>query len=276
MMMPAAAPAQEAAEAEGAEVIEIPGGSGEQADQAASEPPSTEQLERAVSQRTEVNKGSIASQSRVETLSDETDELLTRYRGVLRQIESLRTYRSQMDEMIESQETELSALGRQLDQIELVSRDVTPLMLKMIHALEKFVSLDIPFLEKERMERVADLGQLMRRADVTEAEKYRTIMEAYQIENEYGRTIEAYRSTLVQGGKETTVDFLRIGRIALVYQTLDGSEAGAWSQATRAWEPLDGSYRNSIRDGLRIARKQAAPDMIRIPLPSAVRVEGSI
>jgi hypothetical protein len=275
-MMPSAAPAQEAAEAEGAEVIEIPGGSGEQADQAASEPPSTEPLERAVSQRTEVNTGSIASQSRVETLSDEADELLTRYRGVLRQIESLRTYRSQMDEMIESQESELSSLRRELDQIELVSRDVTPLMLKMIHALEKFVSLDIPFLEKERTERVAELSQLMRRADVTEAEKYRAIMEAYQIENEYGRTIEAYRSTLAQGGKETTVDFLRIGRIALVYQTLDGMEAGAWSQATRTWEPLDGSYRNSIRDGLRIARKQAAPDMIRIPLPSAVRVEGSI
>jgi hypothetical protein len=275
-MMPAAAPAQEAAEAEGAEVIEIPGGTGEQADAAASEPPSTEQLERAISQRTEVTTGSIASQSRVETLSDEADELSTRYRGVLRQIESLRTYRSQMDEMIESQESELSSLRRELDQIELVSRDVTPLMLKMIHALEKFVSLDIPFLEKERMERIADLGQLMRRADVTEAEKYREIMEAYQIENEYGRTIEAYRSTLVQGGKETTVDFLRIGRIALVYQTLDGSEAGAWSQATRTWETLDGSYRTPIRDGLRIARKQAAPDMIRIPLPLAVRVEGAI
>jgi len=236
----------------------------------------TAPLKRAVSGRMAENEGVMASQKRVEQLSDEADELLTRYRGVLRQTESMRTYRSQMDELIASQEEELASLHGQLDQIELVSRDVTPLMLKMIHALDKFVKLDVPFLEEERTERIAELRQLMRRADVTESEKYRSIMEAYQIENEYGRTIEAYRSTLERDGKEITVDYLRVGRIALVYQTLDGGEAGAWSQASRSWEPLDSGYRNAIRDGLRIARKQAAPDMIRIPLPAAEKVEGAI
>lgn len=235
-----------------------------------------EALREAVAGQMAENEATVASQKRVEQLSDQTDELLTRYRGVLRQIESLRTYRSQMDEMILSQEEELSALHEQLDSIELVSRDVTPLMLKMIHALEKFVGLDVPFLVEERAERIADLRELMRRADVTESEKYRSIMEAYQIENEYGRTIEAYRSTLERDGKEITVDFLRIGRIALVYQTLDGAEAGAWSQSTRSWEPLDRGYRTAIRDGLRIARKQAAPDMIRIPLPAAEEAEGAL
>jgi hypothetical protein len=93
-------------------------------------------------------------------------------------------------------------------------------------------------------------------------------MEAYQIENEYGRTIEAYRSTLAQGDKEITVDFLRVGRIALIYQSLDEAQAGAWSQESRSWEPLDGSFRSAIRDGLRIARKQIAPDLIRLPLPA--------
>jgi hypothetical protein len=113
----------------------------------------------------------------------------------------------------------------------------------------------------------------MHRADVTESEKYRNIMEAYQIENEYGRTIEAYRSTLAQDDKEVTVDFLRVGRIALIYQTLDESEAGVWNQQTRSWEPLDRSFRSAIRDGLRIARKQSAPDLIRLPLLAPKRGE---
>jgi hypothetical protein len=99
-------------------------------------------------------------------------------------------------------------------------------------------------------------------------------MEAYQIENEYGRTIEAYRSMLERGDREVNVDFLRFGRIALIYQTLDGSEAGVWNQETRSWEPLDASYRTAIRHGLRIARKQAAPDMIRLPLPPAEEEQG--
>ena len=74
-------------------------------------------------------------------------------------------------------------------------------------------------------------------------------------------------------GKKITVDFLRFGRIALLYQTLDGMEAGVWDQANRTWEPLDTSYRSAIREGLRIARKQAAPDLIRLPLPAASDAE---
>jgi hypothetical protein len=101
-------------------------------------------------------------------------------------------------------------------------------------------------------------------------------MEAYQIENEYGRTIEAYRSTLERGDREVTVDFLRVGRIALVYQTLDEADAGAWDQETRSWVPLDSSYRSAIRQGLRIARKQAAPDLIRLPLPPPESAKGAL
>jgi hypothetical protein len=141
-------------------------------------------------------------------------------------------------------------------------------MLRMIAALEAFVKLDVPFLIQERTLRLESLQEMMVRSDVTNAEKYRRIMEAYQIENEYGRTIEAYRSTIEREGRESKVDFLRFGRIALVYQSLDGSEAGVWDQETRDWLPLDAGYRTAIRQGLRIARKQAAPDLIRLPLPA--------
>jgi hypothetical protein len=100
-------------------------------------------------------------------------------------------------------------------------------------------------------------------------------MEAYQIENEYGRTIESYRGAVELAGRETTVDFLRFGRIALVYQSLDQADAGVWNQETRSWDRLDSSYRSAIRQGLRIARKQAAPDLIRLPLPVATSPGGA-
>jgi len=226
----------------------------------------TETLDDAAEMRGQANSELSEVQGRIEALSDATDDLLTQYQSALRQHESLLTYNSQLEALIAAQEVERASLVEQTDQVELVSRDVTPLMLRMIDALTAFVSLDVPFLEEERSERILDLQKLMHRADVTEAEKYRHIMEAYQIENEYGRTIEAYRSTLAQDDKEVTVDFLRVGRIALIYQTLDESEAGVWNQQTRSWEPLDRSFRSAIRDGLRIARKQSAPDLIRLPL----------
>jgi hypothetical protein len=146
---------------------------------------------------------------------------------------------------------------------------VTPLMLAMVDAIETFVDRDVPFLLDERRDRVGRLRELMDRADVTNAEKYRRIMEAYQIENDFGRTIEAYRGSLEGGAETRTVNFLRIGRVTLLYQTLDGTEVGAWNKDNAAWEVLDGSYRPAVRQGLRIARKQAAPDLLRLPVPAA-------
>jgi hypothetical protein len=106
----------------------------------------------------------------------------------------------------------------------------------------------------------------MERADVTNAEKYRRILEAYQIENDYGRTIESYKGELETGGETRTVNYLRIGRVALIYQTLDEKEAGAWIKEKGEWLELPNTYRTALRKGFRIARKQAAPDLLRVPI----------
>jgi hypothetical protein len=211
-------------------------------------------LAQAVDARTSGNKEGVESQRRIDTLSEETDKMLTEYRATLKQIDALRIYNGQMEQLIASQDIEMASLRRQIDDVEVVGRGVTPLMLKMIDALDAFVALDV------------NLRDLMGRADVTNSEKYRRILEAYQIENDYGRTIEAYRGTLADG---RTVDFLRVGRIALVYQSLGADEAAVWDQAGGRWIELDRSYRTAIKQGLRIARKQAAPDLIRLPLPAA-------
>ena len=225
-----------------------------------------DELSEAWQVRREGNVEGVASQERIDALSEETDSLFTRYSNALRQTDALRDYNRQMRELIRSQEGELASLREQVDQVEVVGRSVVPLMNRMIDALEAFVDLDIPFLIEERRKRVEDLRRMMPRSDVTNSEKFRQIMEAYLIENEYGRTIEAYRGALPRGDGEITVDFLRFGRIALVYQTLDESEAGVWRRDTGDWEPLDASHRGAIREGLRIARKQIPPDLMRLPI----------
>ena len=223
-------------------------------------------LAQAVEARTSGNVEGVESQGRIDALSEETDKMLAEYRTRLKQIDALRVYNRSMEQLIASQDIEMASLRRQIDDVELVGRGVTPLMLKMIDSLDAFVALDVPFLKEERSGRLANLRDLMGRADVTNSEKYRRLLEAYQIENDYGRTIEAYRGTLPDG---RTVDFLRMGRIALVYQSLDADEAAVWDQAGGQWIELDSSYRTAIKQGLRIARKQAAPDLIRLPLPAA-------
>jgi hypothetical protein len=220
------------------------------------------------------NDAGAANQEKIDELSDQTSALVAEYRTKLKQIDAIDLYNLQMQDLVAAQHQELESLQDQLHRVDRVGRNVTPLMLRMIDSIDRFVRLDVPFLLEERMERIAELTRTMKRADVTGAEKFRQIMEAYQVENEYGRTIEAYRAGLERDGREMTVDFLRFGRIALVYQFLDESEAGVWSQETRSWVPLDSNHRSAIRSGLRIARKQAAPDLIKLPLASPAALSG--
>jgi len=114
---------------------------------------------------------------------------------------------------------------------------------------------------EERTNRVAQLKEMMGRADVSTSEKYRRIVEAYQIEMEFGRTIESYQGKV----DEKTVDFLRAGRVSLMYQTLDGKETGYWDKTAKKWVK-DDDYTDAVRAGLKVAKKQAAPDFISVAI----------
>ena len=227
-----------------------------------------QQLDPPLDARVEANEAGAESQERVEAISTATDSLIAEFRLTNKKIESLKIFNRQLGQVIDSQNEELASLQEQIDSVEEVGRAVTPLMLKMIEALDSHVQLDVPFLVDERKDRVAGLRVLMRLSDVAEPERYRRILEAYQIENDYGRTIDAHSGMIEKGDEEVPVDFLRIGRIGLMYKTRDGQEYGVWNQADRQYEVLDSSdYANWIDEGLRVAKKQAAPQLIRVPLP---------
>ena len=232
---------------------------------------SAQQLDEPIDKRVTANASGAESQQRVEAIADVTDALISEFRLTHKKIESLNIFNRQLSTVIVSQNEELASLQRQIDDVEEVGRAVTPLMLKMIDSLDRFVELDIPFLADKRKARIDGLRILMRRSDVADAERYRRILEAYQVENDFGRTIESYAGTVVKDGVDVPVDFLRVGRIGLLYQTRDKAEVGAWNHQKGVFEPLDSSYFNWVSDGLRVAKKQTAPQLIRIPLPQPVK-----
>ena len=223
-------------------------------------------IETALALEEKANSESVQSQKRINRIDDQTESMAMEYRAVIDHIQSLRVYNAQLEKVIGTQLEELASLEEQIGNVTEIGREVMPLMMRMVDTLDQFVEADVPMLLEERRKRVNDLRELLVRADVENSEKYRRIMEAYQIENDYGRTIEVYQDTIDVDGEERTLDFLRIGRVALMYQTPDGSEVGTWDQEQGRWVALPDDYRDSIRKGIRIARKQAAPDMIRVPV----------
>ena len=207
-----------------------------------------------------------AAQDQIDGIVEETRSVAEEYRAVMKEVDGLLVYNTLLDRQIEDQEEELRNLRLSIDQVQFIERQVLPLLTRMIDGLEQFVALDVPFLIDERNERVENLTVLLERADVTAAEKFRVVMEAWQIENDYARTIYTYTDELEIDGTPREVDVLQVGRVALVYQTADGAESGAWNQRTRSWESVGDEFRNPIRQGIRLARNQIAPDLLLLPL----------
>ncbi len=228
-------------------------------------PDLTEKLDAVVGEQLGAQRDAQASQQRVDQIDDETEKILIEFRKATTEAESFSNYANQLAVQIESQQDEISIIEGELNEIESTARDVLPLMQEMLATLEQFVSLDLPFLPEERSKRIASLNEMMGRADVAISEKYRRIIEAYQIEMEYGRTIESYEGKESAAADARTVSFLRLGRVSLMYQTLDGRETGYWDVDKKAWV-VDNDYRHAFLKGVSVANKLGAPDLLHAPV----------
>lgn len=225
-----------------------------------------DQLENAIESRLVAQQEARRSQDKIDSIADETRSLLEKYRLAIRRTDSLKAYNSQLRNSIENQKNELASIQRQLENIDETRRSITPLLARMVTVLEQTVSLDMPFLMEERNNRLNSIKNMMEQPDVPIPEKYRRIMEAYQIEIEYGRTIEAYTNDIEIDGTTQTVNILKVGRIILAYQTLDERSCGVWDTGSKSWRRLPDDYNHSISQGLSIANNQSPPDLFNMPV----------
>ncbi len=208
------------------------------------------------------------SQERINSIVEGTRSLEDQYRAINKEIDGLKVYNRLMRAQVEGQTATLEDISLSMDQVDVINRQIFPLMERMIDALEQSINLDIPFLMDERTNRVSNLKDIMSRSDVSVAEKFRKVMEAYQIENDYGSSNEDYKQSLTIEGATRSFNMLRVGRIGLYFQSDDSKITGRWDNAAREWV-IDNSARNEVRKGLRISRDLIAPELINVPVPAA-------
>lgn len=214
---------------------------------------------------TSIEKSGL-TQEQIVKLDEQTRVLLADYQSTSKEYDSLKLYNDQVQKIINSQIEEIENILIKIDELDQTNQRIVPYMLRMIDGLENFIQLDIPFLMDERTDRLNNLKVTMDRGDVSTSEKFRLIVEAYKTELEYGRTIEAYRDNIIIDDVETSADFLRVGRIALTYLTVDGSKGGYWDTNSQTWEKASSSIKRSTEDALKVASKQAPPALIKIPV----------
>jgi len=213
------------------------------------------------------------SQTKIDSMDDDTSLIVNEYKTVSKQIEGLRVYNAQMRKQIERQEERLKEIDKTMKEAQVMQRQVPPFTRRMLAGIEKSIELDMPFHLAERKERIAFAKAAIDNPTVSPAEGLRQVLETFNVEMEYGRKLDNYKDTIEIEGQQREVNVLRVGRLALVYQSSDESLTGAWDNDTDEWVPLDNSYRNPTRKGLKIANRLATVDMLELPIqnPEAVK-----
>lgn len=209
------------------------------------------------------------SQNKIGNIFEQTQELLADYRAVVDEYENLKVYNDHVARLVADQQASIDSFNRQINEIETTKQGVVPLMYKMLDTLEQFVDLDVPIAVEERKARVERVREVMTQSNVSTSEQFRQVLEAYEIENDYGSMFRAYKGEMEFQGQKITVDFVHMGRVIFMAQTLDLKNAWVWNNNERVWEQLGDEYLDSVTKAIRMARKQTAYDLIKVPVFAA-------
>lgn len=191
------------------------------------------------------------------------DDAASRYAELMAEVDSYQEYNAHIRQMLQSQQAEIEAYAQQIAGLEATEQAMAPLIQKMFASLEQFVLNDVPFLAQERRDRIETLRELVESENPV-SEKYRRLLEAYQIEIEYGRNMNAYAGKLEDG---RDAHFVHLGRVSLMYRTTDGAETGYWDRNARKWV-VDSDYSRAVETAIRMAEETVAPDLVTLPVPA--------
>ena len=209
-----------------------------------------------------------ASQKRIDEIADSTDKVVSKYHQERKVVDGLKVYNDRMRRTLTAQEVAMTKLEKSIDDASLIERQIVPLMLRMIEGLDQFIAADIPYKRSEREARITRIRGYLTNANISAAERFRQVLEAYSIENAYGKSIDVYQDTLALDSGELTVNVLQVGRAGLYYQTLDGQVSGYWDKRDTAWKALDSSFNEGITMAIRITQGKESKGLMNLPILS--------
>ncbi|MGR5459137.1 DUF3450 domain-containing protein [Vibrio alfacsensis] len=230
-------------------------------------PVHAENLNDAQAMQSKTNQASAVSQKRIDISAEKALTLEAEIELLQEEVSNLTIYRNHLASLVDSQNQEVESLNEQIGQIAQTRQGVVPLMYHMLDGLKTIVAEDKPIRKAQRAARIEKLDAMMIRADVADAEKFRRILEAYQIEMDYGTKIGVYQGKIALGSKDQIeADILYLGRVSLIARSLSGEHFWRWSQQQNVWQAVDPNQKSDLDKAFAMANKQIAPSMLTLPV----------
>ena len=246
--------------------------------------------------------GSALTQTAMAQTADDSAE---QYSALLTEIANVKLLLAQKEAFVGYQEAKIASLEAQIAGTPDLKAGVQPMLDKMIVAIEAEMSADVPFKQGERFERFNKAAGVVADAAAVPAEKMRLALGLYSVEVGYGQSMEAYggahpipdkagkrMAACVEDAKSNACglnkkqlneiergapvdelttpvmdgDYLRYGRVALVYMTHDASASFRYDPPSKKWEELSSAKTLEVRRAIRIAKGEAAPGVVTAPV----------
>ncbi|MGM0634215.1 MAG: DUF3450 domain-containing protein [Pseudomonadota bacterium] len=184
-----------------------------------------------------------------------------------------------LSDQVERQETLLASMEEQIEAAAQLANEeespLIPLMEEMISSLESFIETDFPFELEDRREEITNARNLVDNEDASIQQKFNRLLDVYRAEVEYASTLDAYEEEVIDfNGSELEVNIVRVGRVALAFQSLDRTVTGYWDKNARQWVEGDpGDYRTAIDRAYRVASSELAAEMLNLPIHAPEQVQ---
>ena len=235
---------------------------------------SQEIVDQTLNTQVDANIPGVVAQKEIDSLDEQAKKLYYEFKDTVSEYEGLRRYDDQLEKIVFSQEDEIKDILAQIDSLDNVNKEILPFLKETVDSLRKFIELDMPFLKESRIARIDDLDSIILQSNVTTAEKFRKVFEAYQLEAGFGNTIETYPGFIDVDNQTITVDYFRIGRLGWYYRSANGRETGYWDKFSENWVHTGGKLNDEIKLALDIANRQTPPNFITLPVQPVDRGEG--
>lgn len=213
-----------------------------------------------------------AAQEKADDWTWEKKDMLDEIRDLKYRVTWLQ-YRQEKNRIyIEGVKENIANLEFDKEEINKLRERLEPYLEEVVARMGAFVEGDIPFLPEERQLRLQALKDSLNNYDVALSEKLRRVFaEGLEIETEYGKMVEAIEDqTLNINGNDTEVTIFRLGRVFMLYMSIDETQVGRWNNETKQWEPLPEDLIRSIGRALDIAQRKRTAEIVELPL-GAVR-----
>ena len=220
----------------------------------------------------EGNRSEADTQKTIDTLSDTRRVLFEEYDSLSRELASLSAHNAQLNRMLDDLDEQQRAGEQSLEKLSDTRREILPLLLAMMDWLEQLAQADLPFRVEQHRHELTELRRSLDRGDLDIGTRYQRVLEHYAQAVATGRRVEVH-SGILPGGTSQVVDFLKVGRLALYYQSPDGKDSAYWDAARQQWQTLADDEGRSLANALRIVRKEAPPGLLHLPLPAASAIE---